>query len=597
MKNILKRFFVAVLVIAMTIPSLGSVKVYNPNAYDINNILQTIKEITTKDFNGRAAGTPYGKKTEDYFAARFKEIGLKPSGDNGTYLQAFDGTRGDTDSPYVLEVLDGSNVLKSYIYGTDFKFLYRYNNSGDITASGKVVDEISQDMPKASGEIAFLTSLNIPKGATPQPFIDLANAGYSGCIVLGGDTLNRIKGASGYFDNSIASKLPRVSVSKPVYAELLDYSDKGYKIHLQTNFVVTNFSANNVIGVIKAAKPTDDCLIISGHMDHITPDPDGAYFPGALDNASGSSSVIEIARAIKKQNIKPNINLVFIAFSGEEEFSLGSAQYVKTPLYPLKNTININLDGLGGIISGQQDGPIWIATSENSKGNKKTTELIEEIESEIMVLNYDYRSGIDDSSDHTSFAQCGVPSVTLMDMEDVPFHVPADNIDNIGVPNLTRDVKVVMNMIGKLAFTPAQNAVPLSSKVVVNGKTVTFDAYNINGSNYFKLRDLAMAVKGTKKQFEINFDNEKNTLNVITNKAYTPIGDELKAPAKRIAKAAKQIILKVYVNDKEDMFTIYSIDGENYFDLKDIAKVINFGITYNSKTNIINIKTSASYTK
>ncbi|MGO4119405.1 hypothetical protein ACEQ6C_40435, partial [Rhizobium ruizarguesonis] len=47
------------------------------------------------------------------------------------------------------------------------------------------------------------------------------------------------------------------------------------------------------------------------------------------------------------------------------------------------------------------------------------------------------------------------------------------------------------------------SAAPTDSKVLVNGKTISFEAYNINGNNYFKLRDFAAAVNGTEKQFEV----------------------------------------------------------------------------------------------
>lgn len=68
------------------------------------------------------------------------------------------------------------------------------------------------------------------------------------------------------------------------------------------------------------------------------------------------------------------------------------------------------------------------------------------------------------------------------------------------------------------------NAVPTSSKVLVNGEVVAFDAYNINGSNYFKLRDLAKILSGTEKQFEVTWNNENKAIELISDKAYTAVG-------------------------------------------------------------------------
>lgn len=95
-------------------------------------------------------------------------------------------------------IMSCKNVIKTYKYGTDYKFLTRNPCSGEVTAIGKVVEKATGNMPKVSGEIALLRVYDIPNGQTPQPLIDLYNAGYRGAIVLGGDTLNRVKGQKGF---------------------------------------------------------------------------------------------------------------------------------------------------------------------------------------------------------------------------------------------------------------------------------------------------------------------------------------------------------------------------------------------------------------
>lgn len=68
---------------------------------------------------------------------------------------------------------------------------------------------------------------------------------------------------------------------------------------------------------------------------------------------------------------------------------------------------------------------------------------------------------------------------------------------------------------------------PMKSIVLVNGKAVAFDAYNIGGNNYFKLRDVANAINGSEKQFEVTWDGSKNAINLISNNAYTAVGGEM----------------------------------------------------------------------
>jgi hypothetical protein len=145
--------------------------------------------------------------------------------------------------------------------------------------------------------------------------------------------------------------------------------------------------------------------------------------------------------------------------------------------------------------------------------------------------------------------------------------------------------------------TPTYSASPTSSMVLVNGKTVSFEAYNINGSNYFKLRDLAMAVSGTEKQFEVGWNGEKNAINLTKNKAYIPTGGELTVSADPVVKEAKPTTSKIYLNGQEVSFTAYNINGNNYFKLRDVGKAIDFGVTWDGKTNTIGIDTTAVYTE
>jgi hypothetical protein len=100
---------------------------------------------------------------------------------------------------------------------------------------------------------------------------------------------------------------------------------------------------------------------------------------------------------------------------------------------------------------------------------------------------------------------------------------------------------------------------PTGSRVMVNGNAVSFDAYNINGSNYFKLRDLAMTLNGTDKQFEVTWDGAKNAINLTANKAYTAVGGELAVSSNPIASEAKMTASKVFVNGNEASFTAYKL--------------------------------------
>ena len=144
------------------------------------------------------------------------------------------------------------------------------------------------------------------------------------------------------------------------------------------------------------------------------------------------------------------------------------------------------------------------------------------------------------------------------------------------------------------ATDTTNNAKPTRSKVLVNGTAIEFDAYNINNNNYFKLRDLAQAVTNTEKNFEVTWDGKNNAINLISNKPYTAVGGELvKGDGK--AKAATLSTAKIYKDGKEVTLTAYTINGNNYFKLRDIAKAFDIGVTWDSNINTVGIDTSISY--
>lgn len=145
----------------------------------------------------------------------------------------------------------------------------------------------------------------------------------------------------------------------------------------------------------------------------------------------------------------------------------------------------------------------------------------------------------------------------------------------------------------KSPFT-ALKAVPTQSKIMVNGKQVSMEAYGINGNNYFKLRDLAKIVSGTQKQFEVTWDGEKKAINLVSNKSYTAVGGELAAGDGK-DKSSNLNLSKVFRDGQEVYLKAYTIKGNNYFKLRDVAKAFDIGITWDASTGTIGINTDSGY--
>jgi hypothetical protein len=142
---------------------------------------------------------------------------------------------------------------------------------------------------------------------------------------------------------------------------------------------------------------------------------------------------------------------------------------------------------------------------------------------------------------------------------------------------------------------PKPNATPTTSTVLVNNQPTSFEAYTIDGNNYFKLRDLAQVVNGTEKNFEVTWDGTNNAINLISNTPYTPAGGEL-AKGDNTPKNATQSTSVIYKDGEAINLKAYTIGGNNFFKLRDIAEAFDLGVTWDNATKTVGIDTSIGYT-
>ena len=143
--------------------------------------------------------------------------------------------------------------------------------------------------------------------------------------------------------------------------------------------------------------------------------------------------------------------------------------------------------------------------------------------------------------------------------------------------------------------TAAVTAAPTASKVIVDGKTMEFDAYTINDNNYFKLRDVAVVVGDSAKQFEVTWNGEKNAIELISGQPYTRVGGEL-AKGDGTAKAATLNTSTIYKDGVVVELTAYTINNNNYFKLRDLGQTFDFNVSWDGANNAVIINPSAAYT-
>jgi len=159
-----------------------------------------------------------------------------------------------------------------------------------------------------------------------------------------------------------------------------------------------------------------------------------------------------------------------------------------------------------------------------------------------------------------------------------------------GFSNL-RDYSITTTETNPTASTQKIIATPTSSTVLVNDISVDFDAYNIEGYNYFKLRDLAFVLSGTPKQFEVGWDDTNKAVTLTSGKPYTVTGGEMSAKGQGV-KSIKPTTSKIILDGKEVSFTAYNIDGYNYFKLQEIGEALNFSVDWDDIKRTVIIDTT-----
>ncbi len=131
---------------------------------------------------------------------------------------------------------------------------------------------------------------------------------------------------------------------------------------------------------------------------------------------------------------------------------------------------------------------------------------------------------------------------------------------------------------------PGDYTVMLSNQALkVDGVAQAFEIYNIDGSNYFKLRDVAYVLNGTGSQFSVAYDSGTHAISCSTGEAYSPVGGEVQ-PGSDQSETAVPSSHSLYVDGKEVSLSAFNIGGNNFFKLRDLGELLNFTVDYDNAT-------------
>jgi hypothetical protein len=403
-----------------------------------NSLIADVSFLASDALEGRDTPSKGLDIAAEYIAAQFRRAGLEPAGDDGYFQTApFASVTPNAEGlEFTLE------VSGQILHASRESLAVQVGAEADLSQAGAFkmlsTDTAARDGLTPGQLKGKVLLLEIP--ASPaQP-----TAGGRGGAAVGGAMLQAAARAEAALvvavrmapRTQITSQTPQLrdlsSAVQPVISVTDDLIQAAVAA-IKTGPIEGNVSAHvaapavvpvklrNVVGVLRGSDPVlrDTGVALTGHYDHLGirgTGPGDHIFNGANDDASGTSSVIEIANALSGLPTRPRRSLIFIALFGEERGDLGSHYYVQHPVFPLAKTVaDINLEQLG-------------RTDENGEGQKIgqfNLTGFDYTDMPAIFRKYGEMTGIkvvkDEArsdpyfsrSDNAAFANAGVPSTTL----------------------------------------------------------------------------------------------------------------------------------------------------------------------------------------
>ena len=436
-----------------------------------DELMAHIRELASDEYEGRMPGTAGGRKTVAYLEQQLKALGLKPGNPDGSYLQAvplagISGTsRGHIQigkkrlpldfpnnavavtSHYQPEVSVKDSPMVFVGYGVQAPE-YDWDDYAGIDVKGKTIVMLVNDPPvqkdgqldpqmfggKAMtyyGRWTYKYEIASALGAAAAIVIhETQAAGYPWEVVSKGWSGEQFV-TKNEQDNTdlvpveswISQDLARQLFSdagQDFDALMAAAATPGFKpvpLKAKASYTISNelrtVDSHNVIARLPGHDPAlrDEHVVLTAHWDHLGNDGraegDGIY-NGALDNASGTAGLLEIAEAAAAQPQLFGRSLLFLFVTAEEQGLIGSRHYAQNPLWPLDKTVaNINMDGLN--VWGRTADVVVVGRGQSSL--EDDLQQVAQQQGRKVLAEPTPEKGYYYRSDHFEFAKVGVPAL------------------------------------------------------------------------------------------------------------------------------------------------------------------------------------------
>lgn len=356
-------------------------------AQDLPYAHHIVNTLTSGEFAGRGYVKNGCENAAGFIINQFDSLGLLPFSKN--YGQSFSFPV-NTFPGKMQVIIDG----KKMIPGDDF-IVNPFSSSANKKYKLKKLEHYSSaDLFNCNKEVCYkVVQDSLPEDERKLLLGDLLSGKIrSGALIF----LQPVK-----LTWSVAKdhyKIPVISVLQYFVPE----NAKEISIKITEKFI-PGFKAQNLTGFVKGSVNPDSFIVYSAHYDHLGMMGSETYFPGANDNASGVSMLLNLAAYFSKKENQPRNSIAFIAFAGEEAGLVGSKYYTENPVFPLskiKFLVNLDLLGTG------DDGMMVV----NATEYPKQFHILDSLNNSHHYLNKIGQRGKAKNSDHYWFTEKGVPS-------------------------------------------------------------------------------------------------------------------------------------------------------------------------------------------
>jgi len=430
------------------------------------SLLRRIEVLSHDSMEGRAPGTRGEERTVRYLESEFRAMGLAPGNPDGTYIQHVPLVSITPQVRASLEI-NGQTVqlqgVRDYIassrhvapqvsvQNSDLVFVgygivapeYDWDDYKDVDVTGKTIVMLVNDPGYATqddalfrgnamtyyGRWTYKYEIAAEKGAAAAIIIhETGPAGYPFEVLSSGHERENFDIQSP--DNNMSRVAVQAWMPEPAIRTFLGQMGQDFdqlkaaalqrdfrpvELPARANFELQQqfreVQSRNVIARLEGATQPDEYVVYTAHWDHlgIGPAVDGdSIYSGALDNASGTALIMEIAGAFTRLDHRPDRSILFLAVTAEERGLLGAKYYGENPLYPLEKTVaNINVDGINQ----------WGRTEDIvvvGYGNSTLDDVLAEAaatQGRRLEPDAEPEKGYYFRSDHFEFAKQGVPAL------------------------------------------------------------------------------------------------------------------------------------------------------------------------------------------